>query len=110
MKPLKCSPKAEDGEPHLCIGVCGEDCIDVCRICDAEKFFGTEDELDEEGKLVRRGEDGIRSVFFGTEEEEGVRFVQLKDCGHVFEMTVREQSWRMRFASVGSVGSQGRYR
>lgn len=69
-KPLKCSPKEEGAEPHLCIGVCGEDCIDICRICDPEKFAE------------------IQEIFFGTEEEEDARFVRLKDCSHVFEVSV----------------------
>ncbi|KAH7708252.1 NFX1-type zinc finger-containing protein 1-like protein [Aphelenchoides avenae] len=68
-KPLKCSPKEEGAEPHLCIGVCGEDCIDVCRVCDPEKFAE------------------LREIFLGSEEEEDARFVRLKDCSHVFEVS-----------------------
>lgn len=39
-KKLKCD--------HMCIGLCGEECPSLCRICDEEKvtetFFGDEDE------------------------------------------------------------------
>jgi len=28
-----------------------------------------------------------REIFFGTEEDEGVRFVKLHDCNHAFVMT-----------------------
>lgn len=69
-KRLKCSP--DEGEPHLCIGVCGEDCPTLCKICQPEEF----EELRTE-------------VFFGFEGEEDARFVQLKDCGHLIEATVR---------------------
>lgn len=57
---------------HFCGGVCGEECIKICRICEPEKF-------DEEV----RGE-----IFFGTEMDEDARFVRLKDCGHYVEVTV----------------------
>jgi hypothetical protein len=51
---------------HQCIGLCGERCPALCRICD---------------------EDRVCEIFFGTEEEEGALFVVLEDCGHFFEMT-----------------------
>lgn len=50
---------------HPCIGLCGEKCPKLCRICDKEK---------------------VCEVFFGTEEDESARFVTLEDCGHLFEV------------------------
>ena len=29
-------------------------------------------------------------MFFGTEEEEDARFIELLDCGHVFEVTAMD--------------------
>ena len=58
---------------HRCPGLCGEQCpVDhygnmICRICDKVKW----NELH----------------IFGTEEEAGARFIQLVDCGHIFEVT-----------------------
>ena len=60
---------------HRCPGVCGEQCpVDrngnpICRICDKQKW----------NKLLQ--------VIFGTEDETGARFIQLVDCGHIFEVT-----------------------
>ena len=51
---------------HPCIGLCGEDCPSLCRICD---------------------KDEVTEIFFGTEDEDGARFIQLKDCQHIFEMS-----------------------
>ena len=50
---------------HPCIGLCGEPCPRLCRICN---------------------KDEVTEVFFGTEEEEDARFIELLDCGHVFEV------------------------
>ncbi|KAL8179818.1 UNVERIFIED_CONTAM: NFX1-type zinc finger-containing protein 1 [Gekko kuhli] len=49
---------------HACAGMCGEPCPKKCLVC-------------------HRGE--LTQIFFGFEEEPGARFVQLEDCGHVFE-------------------------
>lgn len=38
----------------------------MCRICDKDK---------------------VTELFFGTEDEEGARFIELQDCGHIFEVT-----------------------
>jgi hypothetical protein len=57
MKNLKCG--------HQCAGLCGEPCPKKCLVCD-------KDELTE--------------IFFGSEDEEGARFVELADCGHVLEV------------------------
>ena len=55
---------------HPCIGVCGEQCLDICVICNPERL------------------DEIKEIFFGTEDEEDARFVKLADCGHIFEAKV----------------------
>ena len=49
---------------HPCIGFCGEKCPSLCRICDKEK---------------------VEEIFFGFEDDEDARFVELLDCYHVFE-------------------------
>ncbi|KFQ67907.1 NFX1-type zinc finger-containing protein 1, partial [Phaethon lepturus] len=55
-KPLCCG--------HPCIGLCGEPCPKKCLVCDREE---------------------LTQIFFGFEEDPDARFVQLEDCGHVFE-------------------------
>ncbi|XP_067163733.1 NFX1-type zinc finger-containing protein 1 isoform X2 [Apteryx mantelli] len=49
---------------HPCIGLCGEPCPQKCLVCDREE---------------------VTQIFFGFEEDPDARFVQLEDCGHVFE-------------------------
>ncbi|NXI98154.1 ZNFX1 protein, partial [Psophia crepitans] len=49
---------------HPCIGLCGEPCPEKCLVCDREE---------------------VTQIFFGFEEDPDARFVQLEDCGHVFE-------------------------
>uniref|UniRef100_A0A8D0KWH1 Zinc finger NFX1-type containing 1 n=1 Tax=Strix occidentalis caurina TaxID=311401 RepID=A0A8D0KWH1_STROC len=49
---------------HPCIGLCGEPCPKKCLVCDHEE---------------------LTQIFFGFEEDPDARFVQLEDCGHVFE-------------------------
>ncbi|KAI1716014.1 AAA domain-containing protein [Ditylenchus destructor] len=56
-------------EKHKCIGVCGEECLGVCKICNPKEF------------------EEIQTIFLGGEDEENARFVQLKDCGHIFAVT-----------------------
>ncbi len=51
---------------HPCIGLCGEKCPSKCRICD---------------------KDEVCEFIFGTEDEEDARYIELEDCGHVFEYT-----------------------
>ena len=57
-KRLKCG--------HPCPGLCGEKCSSLCRLCHV-------------GELTE--------IFFGTEQDEGARFIQLMDCPHVIEVT-----------------------
>ncbi|CDW90094.1 UNKNOWN [Stylonychia lemnae] len=49
---------------HDCIGLCGDICPQVCRICNKD--------------------DETFTIFFGLEDEPDSRFVQI-DCGHIFE-------------------------
>ena len=56
-KRLKCG--------HSCIGLCGEKCPTLCRICDAA---------------------AVTEIFFGEEDEPNARFIQLEDCPHIFEV------------------------
>ncbi|KAJ3662954.1 hypothetical protein Zmor_007268 [Zophobas morio] len=57
-----CDKKLQCGHP--CVGFCGDPCPPKCLICDKEE---------------------LTTIFFGFEEDEGARFVLLKDCGHIFE-------------------------
>jgi len=53
---------------HRCIGVCGEHCPDVCKICDKERFLQLYVSLDR----------------FKTKDD--TTYIQL-DCGHLFKRT-----------------------
>ena len=66
---------------HPCIGLCGEECPSLCRICDKEE---------------------VCEIFFGTEDEEDARFIQLKDCSHLLEVTGLD-----RFVNDNDVESGG---
>ncbi|KAM4582295.1 NFX1-type zinc finger-containing protein 1 isoform 2-T2 [Fundulus diaphanus] len=55
---------------HPCIGLCGDKCPSKCRLCDHED---------------------VAEIFFGTEDEPEARFIQLEDCGHIFESTAMDQ-------------------
>ncbi|KAG7455458.1 hypothetical protein MATL_G00256890 [Megalops atlanticus] len=57
-KKLKCG--------HGCVGMCGEPCPRKCRVCHAEE---------------------VQELFFGSEADPEARFVQLADCGHMFEVS-----------------------
>ena len=54
---------------HPCIGLCGEPCPKKCRECH---------------------KDEVTEIFFGTEDEPDARFVELADCGHVFEVEMMD--------------------
>ncbi|NXH43264.1 ZNFX1 protein, partial [Dicaeum eximium] len=49
---------------HPCAGLCGEPCPKKCLVCDHEE---------------------LTQIFFGFEDDPDAQFVQLEDCGHVFE-------------------------
>ena len=59
-----CEKTLECGHP--CISLCGEKCPRLCRICDKEE---------------------VCDIFFGTEDEEDARFIQLEDCSHLIEVS-----------------------
>eukprot|EP00742_Colponemidia_sp_Colp-10_P011742 GILJ01013092.1.p1 GENE.GILJ01013092.1~~GILJ01013092.1.p1 ORF type:complete len:1832 (-),score=214.16 GILJ01013092.1:109-5445(-) len=50
---------------HPCVGLCGEMCPTLCRICDREQ---------------------LTEIFFGEEDEQDARFIMLSDCRHIFEV------------------------
>ena len=56
--PLKCG--------HQCVGVCGDFCPWLCRICDKEE---------------------LQTIFLGNEDEPNALYIELVDCGHVFEVS-----------------------
>lgn len=55
---------------HQCIGLCGEKCPKKCLVCD---------------------KDEVTEIFFGTEDDENARFVELADCGHLFEVGMMDE-------------------
>ena len=55
---------------HPCIGLCGEKCPTLCRICN---------------------KNSVTEIFFGTESKPDARFIQLEDCGHIFEVYSLDQ-------------------
>ncbi|XP_065913575.1 NFX1-type zinc finger-containing protein 1-like isoform X1 [Dysidea avara] len=61
-KRLKCG--------HLCIGLCGETCPRWCRKCHKKE---------------------VTEIFFGTEDNPQAHFIQLEDCGHIFEVSGLDQ-------------------
>ncbi|XP_076454226.1 NFX1-type zinc finger-containing protein 1-like [Babylonia areolata] len=56
---------------HTCIGLCGEPCPRLCRVCDAPTVK----------KLCREGKKNVKTA----------RFVELEDCGHVLEVSGLDQ-------------------
>ena len=55
---------------HLCIGLCGEKCPKLCRECNTEE---------------------VTEIFFGMEDDPDARFIELEDCGHIFEYSGLDQ-------------------
>lgn len=51
---------------HPCIGLCGEPCPLLCRICNKDK---------------------VETIFFGNEDEPDARFILLIDCKHIIEVS-----------------------
>ncbi|KAG4081169.1 hypothetical protein HA402_014617 [Bradysia odoriphaga] len=50
---------------HPCIGLCGEPCPKLCRICN---------------------KDSVEEILFGDEDEPDARFILLMDCNHIIEV------------------------
>ena len=59
----KCKLKLPCG--HGCIGLCGDVCPPICRVCDPDN--------------------DLFQIYFGDEMEEDSSFITLPDCGHIFE-------------------------
>lgn len=65
---------------HQCIGLCGEPCPTLCKVCH---------------------NDIVTEVFLGSEDEDKARYVQLEDCGHVFEYSDLDH-WMDNVTNEGS--------
>ena len=65
---------------HPCVGISGEVCPKLCRVCDKD------------------------AVVF-SENEQGTMFVELVDCGHVFEVKKLDQ-WMRNESDDGDGGNQ----
>jgi hypothetical protein len=65
---------------HPCIGLCGEKCPSKCRECDKED---------------------VQELFFGTEEDDDARFVELEDCNDIIEVTGLDR-WMSQDGSTDS--------
>ncbi|XP_013381835.1 NFX1-type zinc finger-containing protein 1-like [Lingula anatina] len=70
---------------HPCIGLCGEPCPKLCRVCNGEE---------------------VTKIFFGTEDEEDARFVQLTDCKHYFEVSGLDQYFAMESSNSTNMSIQ----
>lgn len=66
---------------HPCIGLCGEVCPKLCRICN-------HDEL-------------VEFILYGMEDELEARFVMLEDCGHCIEVTAMDHWMKMNANQIG---------
>lgn len=67
---------------HRCVGLCGEKCPHLCRICDKKE---------------------LTEIFFGTEDTPRARFIELLDCGHVFEVTALDQWMELEEENVTNI-------
>ena len=63
-------PKRLEECKHRCIGLCGELCPKLCRICDKEE---------------------VTEIIFGPEDEEDTRFILLPDCNHIVVVEMLDQ-------------------
>ncbi|XP_071505637.1 NFX1-type zinc finger-containing protein 1-like [Diadema antillarum] len=59
-------PKKNKKCGHPCIGLCGEVCPKMCRVCDKAD---------------------LKQISLRHERSDTLRYIQLEDCGHVFEVT-----------------------
>lgn len=73
IKKLKCG--------HPCIGMCGERCPNLCRICNKEE---------------------VQSILFGNEDEPDARFIMLKECKHIIEVEALDR-WMDTSVEDGSI-------
>ncbi|XP_071503992.1 NFX1-type zinc finger-containing protein 1-like [Diadema antillarum] len=70
---------------HPCIGLCGEKCPSKCRVCDKEE---------------------VTEIFFGSEDDDDARFVELEDCGHIIEVDALDQYMAMSQDSDDTINIQ----
>ncbi|CAG0889862.1 unnamed protein product, partial [Darwinula stevensoni] len=66
---------------HPCIGLCGEPCPPLCRICDAEEL--------------------TEFQFYGNETAENAKFVYLSDCKHCIEVEAMDHHMKMEMEEIG---------
>ena len=66
---------------HPCIGFCGEICPTLCRVCNPRE---------------------IAAIAPKGEQNSNIKFVQLFDCGHVFEASFLDQWMQADPETVGS--------
>ena len=67
---------------HRCVGLCGEKCPRLCRICNKK---------------------ALTEIFFGTEDSRRARFIELLDCKHVFEVEAFDQWMALEEGDVTNI-------
>uniref|UniRef100_A0A915ELC3 NF-X1-type domain-containing protein n=1 Tax=Ditylenchus dipsaci TaxID=166011 RepID=A0A915ELC3_9BILA len=67
---------------HFCIGVCGENCPNICKICQPEEYAL------------------LREILFGREDEPDAKFIQLVDCGHILELSAVDDWIKSKFTTT----------
>ncbi|XP_059484951.1 NFX1-type zinc finger-containing protein 1-like [Neocloeon triangulifer] len=76
-KRLKCD--------HECVGLCGEPCPPLCRICDKEE---------------------LTEILFGDEDEPNARFVYLPECKHCIEVKAMDKFMKLSKADEQQEGGE----
>ena len=74
--------KRKNKRKHRCVGLCGEKCPQLCRVCNRQE---------------------LTEIFFGTEDTPGARFIELLDCGHVFEVEAMDQWMALEDKDVSDI-------
>ena len=74
-----CQKKLKCG--HDCIGMCGEKCPRLCRVCNRDK---------------------VCEILFGTEDDPNARFVLLEDCNHIVESKSMDKWLAKTYAQTNS--------
>ena len=75
-------PCSKGKHKHRCVGLCGEKCPRLCRYCNRKE---------------------LTEIFFGTEDDPRARFIELLDCGHVFEVTALDQWMALEEEDVSNI-------
>jgi len=65
----------------LNLGICGEKCPRLCRICN---------------------KDQVTEILFGDEDEPDARFVYLEDCKHIIELKAMDNWIKMTYEAGNS--------